>query len=126
MRKKGENSVKCAGKSAIPPDKRMISLLISKVNPSNFADFAALRAAVLWWKVLNPLYNPARLPPTWPAPASASDAVGVGPRGLQLLTARGAYWGLGSGCERNRWLHQLNNSPPLRIHFNSSPCARSV
>jgi hypothetical protein len=80
----------------------MISPLISKVNPSNFADFAALRAAVLWWKVLNPLYNPARLPPTWPAPASASDAVGVGPRGLQLLTARGAYWGLGSGCERNR------------------------
>jgi len=98
MRKKGENSVKCAGKSAIPPDKIMISPLISKVNPSNFADFAALRAAVLWWKVLNPLYNPARLPPTWPAPASASDAVGVGPRGLQLLTARGAYWGLGSGC----------------------------
>ena len=71
MRKKGENSVKCAGKSAIPPDKTMISHLISKVHPSNFADFAALRAAVLWWKVLNPLYNPARLPPTWPAPASA-------------------------------------------------------
>jgi len=64
MRKKGENSVKCAGKSFIPPDKIMISPLISKVNPSNFADFAALRAAVLWWKVLNPLYNPARLPPT--------------------------------------------------------------
>jgi hypothetical protein len=43
MRKKGENSVKRAGKSAIPPDKIMISPLISKVNPSNFVDFAALR-----------------------------------------------------------------------------------
>jgi hypothetical protein len=32
MRKKGENSVKCAGKSAIAPDKIMISPLISKVN----------------------------------------------------------------------------------------------
>ncbi|MDQ1390241.1 MAG: hypothetical protein QOF56_3695 [Acidobacteriaceae bacterium] len=32
MRKKGENSVKCAGKSAIPPDRIMISPLISKVN----------------------------------------------------------------------------------------------
>ena len=32
MRKKGQNSVKCAGKSAIPPDKTMISPLVSKVN----------------------------------------------------------------------------------------------
>jgi hypothetical protein len=37
MRKKGENSVKCAGKSAIPPDKVMISPLASKVNPSHLA-----------------------------------------------------------------------------------------
>jgi hypothetical protein len=62
MRKKGENSVKGAGKSAIPPDKIMISPLISKVNPSNFADFAALRAAVLWWKALNPLYKSCETP----------------------------------------------------------------
>jgi len=34
MRKKGENSVKRAGKSAIPPDEMMISPLVSKVNPS--------------------------------------------------------------------------------------------
>jgi hypothetical protein len=34
MRKKGENSVKCAGKSAIPPDETMISPLVAKVNPS--------------------------------------------------------------------------------------------
>jgi hypothetical protein len=61
MRKKGENSVKCPGKYAIPPDKIMISPLRSKVNLSNFAHFADLCAAVLWWKVLNPLYNPARL-----------------------------------------------------------------
>ena len=32
MRKKGENSAKCAGKSAIPPDKIMISPLVLKVN----------------------------------------------------------------------------------------------
>ena len=32
MRKKGENSVKCAGKSAIPPDGIMISPLMLKVN----------------------------------------------------------------------------------------------
>jgi hypothetical protein len=37
MRKKGKNSVKCAGESAIPPNRMMISPLISKVNPSNFA-----------------------------------------------------------------------------------------
>ena len=42
MHKKGENSVKRAGKSAILPDKIMISPLISKVNPSNFVDFAAV------------------------------------------------------------------------------------
>jgi hypothetical protein len=42
MRKKGENSVKCAGKSAIPPDKIMMSPLVSKVNnPPHLADFAA-------------------------------------------------------------------------------------
>ena len=102
MRKKGENNVNFAGKTAAPLDEIMISPLVSKVNPSHLADLAALRAAVLWWKALNPLYNPARLPPTWPAPACASDAVGVGPRRLHLLTARGVYWGLGSGCERNR------------------------
>jgi hypothetical protein len=32
MRKKGENSVKHAGKAAIPPDKIMISPLVSKVK----------------------------------------------------------------------------------------------
>jgi hypothetical protein len=32
MRKKGENSAKCAGKSAIPPDEIMISPLVSKVK----------------------------------------------------------------------------------------------
>jgi hypothetical protein len=44
MRKKGETSVMCAGKSAIPPDEVMISPLPSKVNnPLHLADFAALR-----------------------------------------------------------------------------------
>jgi hypothetical protein len=32
MRKKGENSVKCAGKSAIPPDEIMISPSVAKVK----------------------------------------------------------------------------------------------
>jgi hypothetical protein len=32
MRKKGENSVKRAGKSAIPPDEMMISPLVAKVK----------------------------------------------------------------------------------------------
>ena len=41
MRKKGETSVMCAGKSAIPPDEVMISPLPSKVNnPLHLADFA--------------------------------------------------------------------------------------
>jgi hypothetical protein len=36
MRKKGENSVKCAGKSAITPDENNdFSPLVSKVNPSH-------------------------------------------------------------------------------------------
>ena len=44
MRKKGENSAKCAGKSAIPPDKIMIPPLAAKVNnPPHLADFAAHR-----------------------------------------------------------------------------------
>jgi hypothetical protein len=34
MRKKGENSVKCAGKAAIPPDEIMISPSVAKVNNS--------------------------------------------------------------------------------------------
>lgn len=34
MRKKGENSFKCAGKSATPPDKIMISPSVSKVKHS--------------------------------------------------------------------------------------------
>jgi hypothetical protein len=42
MRKKGESSVKCAGKSAIPPDEIIISSLGSKVNPSYRAHFTAL------------------------------------------------------------------------------------
>jgi hypothetical protein len=32
MRKKGEYSVKCAGKSAFPPDETMISPLVLKVK----------------------------------------------------------------------------------------------
>jgi hypothetical protein len=32
MREKGENSVKRAGKAAIPPDEMMISPLVSKVK----------------------------------------------------------------------------------------------
>ena len=44
MRNKGENSFKCAGKSAIPPDKIMISPLVSKVNnPVHLAVFGAHR-----------------------------------------------------------------------------------
>ena len=44
MRKKGENSAKCAGKSAIPPDKIMIPPLAAKVNnPPHLPDFAAHR-----------------------------------------------------------------------------------
>ena len=43
MRKKGESSVKRAGKSAIPPDKNMISPSAFKVNPSHLAEFAHLR-----------------------------------------------------------------------------------
>jgi len=44
MRKKGENSFKCAGKSAIPPDNNNNSPLVSKVNsPSHLADSAAHR-----------------------------------------------------------------------------------
>jgi hypothetical protein len=38
MRKKGENSVKSAGKSAIPPDEMMISPPAAKVNPSRPAE----------------------------------------------------------------------------------------
>jgi hypothetical protein len=37
MRKKGKNSVRCAGKLAIPLGETMISPLVSKVNPSNLA-----------------------------------------------------------------------------------------
>jgi hypothetical protein len=47
MRKKGENSVKCAGKSAIPPDKIMISPLVSKVNLSYLAVVGYLEQATL-------------------------------------------------------------------------------
>jgi hypothetical protein len=43
MRKKGENSVKCAGKSAIPPDKNNDFTLVSKVKHSHPAAFAAHR-----------------------------------------------------------------------------------
>jgi len=43
MRKKGENSVKRAGKADVPPDGMMFSSLGSKVNPSHLADSAALR-----------------------------------------------------------------------------------
>jgi hypothetical protein len=32
MRKKGENSLRCAGEPTIPPDQIMISPLVSKVN----------------------------------------------------------------------------------------------
>jgi hypothetical protein len=45
MRKKGESSVKRAGKSAIPPDKMMISSLGSEVNPSHLADSVVPTAA---------------------------------------------------------------------------------
>jgi hypothetical protein len=41
MRQKGENSVKGAGKCAIPPDEIIISSLGSKVNTSYLADFTA-------------------------------------------------------------------------------------
>jgi hypothetical protein len=37
MRKKGENNVKSAGKSATPPDEMMISPPAAKVNPSRLA-----------------------------------------------------------------------------------------
>ena len=47
MRKKGENSVKRAGKSAIPPDEMMISPLVSKVNPSHLAVVGYLEQATL-------------------------------------------------------------------------------
>ena len=43
MRKKGENNVEFAGKTAIRLDGIMISPLVSKVNPSHLADFAAHR-----------------------------------------------------------------------------------
>jgi hypothetical protein len=52
MRKTGENSVKRAGKSAIPPDKNNDFTLVSKVNnPSHLDDFAPI-AIVLRWKPL--------------------------------------------------------------------------
>ena len=47
MRKKGENSVKRAGKSAILPDEIMITPLVSKVNPSHLAVVGYLEQATL-------------------------------------------------------------------------------
>jgi hypothetical protein len=35
----------------------MISLLVSKVNPSHLADFAAFVRLFCGWKVLNPIYK---------------------------------------------------------------------
>jgi len=52
MRNKGENSFKCAGKSAIPPDKIMISPLVSKVNNPSILLFSVPIAIVLRWKPL--------------------------------------------------------------------------
>jgi len=44
MRKKGENNIKPPrGKAAIRSTKIMMSPLVSQVNPSHLADFAALR-----------------------------------------------------------------------------------
>ena len=43
MRMKGENNVEFAGKTAIHSTQIMISPLVSKVNPSHLADFAAHR-----------------------------------------------------------------------------------
>jgi hypothetical protein len=44
IRKKSENSAKCAGKSAVPLHEIIISPLASKVNNSSYlADFAAHR-----------------------------------------------------------------------------------
>jgi hypothetical protein len=57
MRKKCENNLRSAGKKCGPLDGIMISPLVLKVNPSHLADFAAFRAAGLWWKVLNPLFK---------------------------------------------------------------------
>jgi hypothetical protein len=56
MRKKGKNNVNTAEQNCSALDGTMISPLVSKVNPSHLADFAAFRAA-LWWKVLNTLYK---------------------------------------------------------------------
>jgi hypothetical protein len=54
-------------------------------------------------------------------------AVGVGPRGLQLLTARGAYWGLGFSCERNRRLHQLTIRPRFPLQSSCScDCVKDI
>jgi hypothetical protein len=47
MRKMGVNSVKRAGKSAIPPDEMMVSPLVSKVNPSHLAVVGNLEQATL-------------------------------------------------------------------------------
>src|ERR1700687_4984156 len=101
MRKKGENSVKCAGKSAIPPDKIIISPLISKVNPSNFS---GLRCPSRDCSVVEGTQSALQSCETLTNLASGCQCLGCGrrrPRGLQLLTARVAYWGLGFGGERN-------------------------
>jgi hypothetical protein len=45
MRKKGENNGTRADKTAIPPDRIMISSLGSEVNPSHLADSVVLTAA---------------------------------------------------------------------------------
>jgi hypothetical protein len=82
MRKKGENSAKCTGKSAIPPDKIMISPLVSKVNnPFHLADFAAPSSKLIHCGVQP---RSERTPPHAPAeihPASVKSAI----RGANIL-----------------------------------------
>jgi hypothetical protein len=75
MSQEGGN-IKCAA-TAIRSAEIMISPLMSKVNLSHLADFAAL-ATVQWWKPLLPL-EPAPLAGAFGIPAFAN-----GVRGAQL------------------------------------------
>jgi hypothetical protein len=75
----GREQSQVCGQNAGPLDETMISLLVSKVKPSHLADFAALCAAVLWWKVLNPIYKSCKTSTNLASACQARHAlVGVG------------------------------------------------
>jgi hypothetical protein len=78
MRQEGREQSQVCGQECGPLDETMISLWVPKVNPSHLADFAALCAAVLWWKVLNPFYKSCKTSPNLASACQCHALVGIG------------------------------------------------